>query len=96
MAKNEIIVLPAHDYENVVEGGYNALHMVVSCDIDDDKGVLTWDRVMLPSPIVVQSDHPTTTNVKNMRVVGEDVLQLLKGRGVKVIIQKEGAAAPVS
>lgn len=89
---NTIIVSTSHDCEDTIEGP-NWLYRVVSCDVDQEAGTLVWDRVVfpnvnvdfasseqIPAPMVSQR-NPTINHVKDIPVVGDDVLSLLRDRG---------------
>ena len=97
MAKNRIVVEGPVDYEDTIDGS-NFLYDVKSCDVDAENGKLTWDRVIFPvvpppagcdianmAPMISRS-NPTTNQVSDMRRVGDDVLELLRDRGVEVVI----------
>ncbi len=95
MPKNRIVVEGPIDYENTLEGD-NFLYDVKSCDVDPEKGSLVWDRIIFPKmptstdavslgPMISRND-PRTNHVSSMQRVGDDVLQLLRDRGVDVVI----------
>ena len=90
---NTIVVLPWHDREETVEGP-NYLHYVVSCNVDVETGTLTWNATIFSAvhlghshEPMISGSKPRTTHVREMSVVGDDVLYLLRDRGVHVLIQ---------
>lgn len=97
MSQNKIVVEGPVDYENAVEG-LNLLYDVKSCDVDVEKGTLVWNRVIFPIiPVptgcniadfapLVSYRNPTTNHVSSMQRVSDDVLGLLRDRGVQVVI----------
>ena len=105
MLENKIEVSGPIDYEDKLEGGYNYIYDVVSCVVDLEKGSLTWDLVVFPkfpipagsSPsdigVMISRRNPVVNHVSTMRRVGDDVLSLLRERGVKVVIHHNPSSA---
>ncbi len=105
MPKDKIEVSGPVDYEDRLEGGYNYIYDVVSCTVGPEKGELTWDRVVFPkfpipagsSPsdigVMISRRNPVVNHVSTMRRVGDDVLLLLRERGVKVVIHHNPSEA---
>lgn len=98
-SKNEIVVNDWHDYEDIIgpDGmpDTNFLYRVVSCDVAPESAILQYDRVNFPAvcggaPTSVAAPDPLRSlppeNVNNRSVVGLDVLELLRERGVQVTI----------
>lgn len=97
MLQNMIIVEGPVDFEETIEGT-NFLYSVKSCEVDQEKGKLTWDLVVFPIvslppgsllndriPMISRA-QPISSHVSTMQQVGDDVLSLLRDRGVEVII----------
>jgi hypothetical protein len=72
-AKQQIVVRLAHEAEGP-DGEYNWLHEVVKCEVGDKAGTLP------------KSPGRTARHVKDMKIVGDDILWLLTDRGVGVTI----------
>jgi len=107
MNRNRIVVKGPIDYEDAVEGG-NFLYEVVSCKVGPREGTLVWDKVIFPAvpvpigrgysdvgPMISRGD-PVTNHVSTMQCVGDDVLSLLRERGVEVIIRCDPSPAVTS
>lgn len=96
--KNEIVVRPTDNAEDVVEGGFNYLYEVVFCEVGEEEGKLTWGFHGFPSnplclPNLSEKDicRPPTkdiiNHVRDMKIIGDDVISLLtEERGVRVIV----------
>lgn len=100
--KNELVVRGPVDYEDVIEGGYNRIFDVVSCDVEEGKCNLEYEN--RPIPIAGLSDAVLnalpegwakappgprffTQDLRKLSRVGDDIIALLREeRGVKVTI----------
>ena len=95
LTMNRIVVEKSHDYEDTIDGT-QFLYRVASCDVDTETGTLTWDRVIFPAvpcrtadaTVMISRARSITSHVRDMSVVGDDVLGLLRDRGVEVIIKE--------
>ena len=97
MSQNVIVVEGPVDYEDTIEGT-NFIYDVKRCDVEAEKGELTWDHVIFPIiPVptgcnaadqtpMISRRNPVRNHVSSMNRVGDDVLALLRDRGVEVVI----------
>lgn len=91
---NELIVRRTGDAENDPEGGYIYLFDVILCDINQEKGQLIWDVSPIIQSASIRSGSkyiakPKINHVRDYSTVGEDVIDLLHERGVKIIYLPE-------
>ncbi len=97
MSQNVIVVEGPVDYEDTIEGT-NFLYDFKWCAVDTEKGELVWDHITFPviptptgynaadqTPMISRRD-PVRNHVSSMNRVGDDVLELLRDRGVEVVI----------
>jgi hypothetical protein len=98
MTANRIKVRKLVDSVGTIDRN-NKIYEVVEYNIDPDKGRLAWDRTTLPavghsgdrdklveSIIRVRRNNPNITDVSELNLVGDDVLNLLRAHGVEVMI----------
>jgi hypothetical protein len=94
---DRIVVEGPVDYEDGLEGSI-FMYDVRECKVSTKKGTLVWDLIRFPIvPIpsslkmgqigpTISRTKTTTNHVSSMKRVGDDVLELLRNRGVKVHI----------
>ena len=97
---NEIILKDTGDAENLVEGGYDSIYQIISCDVDEEKGTLEYENRSFPSVPNFTGKSPSPEylatiptpgkihqhHVRSMKTLRSSEIEEIQDRGVKITI----------
>jgi hypothetical protein len=81
-----VVVRETGDADNVVEGGYNFRHKIITHNITGENGIFEYVTRIFPSGVVDTGKPPRTDHIQNMTLLMDDEIALLRDRGVQVKI----------
>ena len=84
-----MVVVDTGDAEDT-DDGWNSLYLVLYCDVEGDTGKLEWIP-FLTAGLPTGCQRPYVDHVKDYKVVGDDIIDLMRERGVEVICLPEAA-----